>query len=143
MISPHLDRLADALTELRYAGPLYARQLPLTVRNESNLRSRWATRERAAEQRQVVGMALGNAMREFGLRRENVRLAVRLLRLYSGRGQAMDDDGLARAFKAVRDGVADALAIDDRNPRVVWVPDQQRSDVTAVRIEFYRLKETP
>lgn len=32
----------------------------------------------------------------------------------------LDDDNLASACKAVRDGIADALGIDDRDPRVSW-----------------------
>ncbi len=32
----------------------------------------------------------------------------------------LDDDNLAFAFKAMRDGVADALGVRDRDPRVSW-----------------------
>jgi len=34
--------------------------------------------------------------------------------------RAMDSDNLARSAKAVRDGIADALGIDDGDPRIDW-----------------------
>lgn len=32
----------------------------------------------------------------------------------------LDDDNLRSALKACRDGIADALGSDDRNPRIKW-----------------------
>lgn len=34
--------------------------------------------------------------------------------------RALDDDNLAFAFKAIRDGVADGLGVRDNDPRVSW-----------------------
>ncbi len=48
---------------------------------------------------------------------------VTLTRLSVG---TMDDDGVVGALKAVRDGVADALGIDDADPRVTWRYDQKK-----------------
>jgi hypothetical protein len=42
--------------------------------------------------------------------------------------RALDDDNLAAGFKSVRDGIADALGIDDRDPRVTWAYAQQRGE---------------
>ena len=49
----------------------------------------------------------------------------------------LDDDNLQGALKAIRDGVADALGIDDRDPRVSWRYAQAKAGkgVYAVRIE--------
>lgn len=38
----------------------------------------------------------------------------------------LDDDNLASGFKAVRDGVADWLGIDDGSPRIRWEYDQEK-----------------
>jgi hypothetical protein len=38
----------------------------------------------------------------------------------------LDSDNLASACKAVRDGIADALEVDDRDPRVSWHYAQER-----------------
>ena len=40
--------------------------------------------------------------------------------------RALDDDNLRGALKACRDGVADWLAIDDRDPRVRWEYAQRK-----------------
>lgn len=68
--------------------------------------------------------------------RLNGRLAVRLVRIYAGRSQAMDDDGLAAAFKHVRDAVAAYFGVDDADPRIRFVCAQARGPVNLVRIDF-------
>lgn len=49
--------------------------------------------------------------------------------------RVIDDDNLAFAFKALRDGVADALGVPDHDPRVTWRYAQERGPY-AVRIEL-------
>lgn len=49
--------------------------------------------------------------------------------------RALDDDNLAYAFKAIRDGVADALGVKDHDARVTWAYAQERG-AYAVRIEL-------
>jgi hypothetical protein len=39
----------------------------------------------------------------------------------------LDDDNLRGALKAVRDGVADALGLDDRHPLIEWHYAQDRA----------------
>lgn len=39
----------------------------------------------------------------------------------------LDDDNLAYAFKAARDGVADFLGIDDGDPRLKWLYAQRKA----------------
>jgi len=61
--------------------------------------------------------------------------AVRLTRVAP---RPLDDDNLQRALKAVRDGVADWLGVDDRDPRVRWFYAQAvdgRPRYQAARIE--------
>jgi len=40
--------------------------------------------------------------------------------------QELDDDNLARSFKAIRDGIADAVGVDDRSKRFRWKYDQEK-----------------
>lgn len=40
--------------------------------------------------------------------------------------RALDGDNLQNAFKAIRDGIADRLGVDDRDKRVRWVYDQEK-----------------
>lgn len=48
----------------------------------------------------------------------------------------LDGDNLQGAFKALRDGIASRLGVDDRDPRVSWLYDQERGRAReyAVRI---------
>lgn len=50
----------------------------------------------------------------------------------------LDSDNLESSQKAVRDGVADALGIDDRDPRVTWLYAQEKAKGYAVRITITR-----
>ena len=87
----------------------------------ANQREHWRTRaKRAKQQRQaadlLVRVALGGTFILFPVAVVITRIAPR----------ALDDDNLAGACKSVRDGVADALGIDDRDPRVKWAVAQRR-----------------
>lgn len=85
--------------------------------------------ERHGAQRRVLSTSSG----EFAY-----PCVVRLTRLSSGE---LDGDNLAMAFKHVRDGVADALGIDDRDSRIVWeyAQEKQPRGTYAVRVELQRL----
>ena len=39
----------------------------------------------------------------------------------------LDDDNLRGALKSVRDGIADAFGMDDRDPRVTWLYGQRKA----------------
>lgn len=62
-------------------------------------------------------------------------VTVRLVRVSPRR---FDDDNLQGAFKAIRDGVADAFGIPDNDPRIRFQYDQERGEPNeyAVRIEI-------
>lgn len=51
----------------------------------------------------------------------------------------LDSDNLEASLKYVRDGVAKALGIDDRDPRVRYVVDQRKGEpkTNLVRLELY------
>jgi hypothetical protein len=60
------------------------------------------------------------------------RLAVTLTRFGPGE---LDDDNLAAGFKPLRDGLADALELNDRDPKLRWLYVQRRTPKTyAVRV---------
>lgn len=54
---------------------------------------------------------------------ERLRVAVRLTRVAT---RKLDDDNLAYAFKAWRDGIADCLGIDDGSARLTWEYHQRK-----------------
>lgn len=92
----------------------YAEALPSTA----NLREHHMSRaNRAKCQRKTAATECARA------KRVPMPLTVMLTRLGK---QRLDDDNLAHAFKAVRDGVADALGIKDNDPRVQWLYAQEK-----------------
>lgn len=140
--SPALLRQRDAITVCVEREPVLRFELPFRIQSTANLREHWA--EKAARvKRQRESTAL---MCRVELHRQRVsgvlgfqrvdRLVVRLLRVAP---LELDDDNLAAALKACRDGVADALGVNDRDPRVTWVCDQEKGKPKeyAVRVEVY------
>lgn len=91
--------------------------------SEANQRGHWSKgAKRAKEQRSVARMKVygAGAVRLRGW----TALAVTLTRLAPRR---LDSDNLQRALKAVRDGVADALGVDDGDPRIEWRYGQRKA----------------
>lgn len=53
--------------------------------------------------------------------------------------RALDSDNLAISAKHVRDGIADAIGIDDGSPRIEWIYQQGKGPYgVAISIERYR-----
>ena len=48
----------------------------------------------------------------------------------------LDSDNVQRALSAVRDGVADALGINDGSDRLTWTYEQEKQNAYGVRIEI-------
>jgi crossover junction endodeoxyribonuclease RusA len=96
--------------------------LPIRTVSEANSREHWAKKaKRAAQQRAIVFASLRN------MRAEEIPppIVVKLTRV--GR-RFLDDDNLARSFKAVRDGIADAIGVDDGDSRIRWHYAQRKGD---------------
>lgn len=98
----------------------------MRLESEANKRGHWTRgAKRAADVRGTVtmvirsqrgGMTPGKLALDRGMVVTMVRIAPRPL----------DDDNNARACKAVRDGIADWLGIDDRDERVSWRYEQRK-----------------
>lgn len=105
--------------------PLY---LEVKTVSEPNMRGHWAKRAaRAKAQRRRAHTLCAAAAAAVGL-----PVAVTLTRIAPSAG--LDDDNLRGALKAVRDGVADAFGLDDRDGRIRWGYEQQRGREYGVRI---------
>jgi hypothetical protein len=112
--------------------------LPLRVESRANLptatrHGRMAAAKKHKIQRASTCLALRAPLAHVSGRLSSTTV-VRMVR-YAPR--QLDDDNLASALKSVRDGVADALGVDDRDPRVVWVCDQLSSPTHGVAVEIY------
>lgn len=101
--------------------------------SEANRRDHWAVRSgRAKAQRYVAYVAAVAAIRKPI--RDRIRGGGRwriVLTRFSPR--RLDSDNLAGALKAVRDGIADALGINDGDPRFSWRYEQEVSIAKATR----------
>lgn len=100
-------------------------QLPLRIVSEANQRGHWASgAKRAQEQRGITRLSM-QSRGAWDLAATSL-LARHTLRVTLGRiaPRRLDSDNLQRGLKAVRDGVADAMGIDDGDARVEWVYDQ-------------------
>lgn len=98
--------------------------------NSANERVHWAVRARRAKtQRQEAYLATRAALvGNFSL---EPPMTITIERVGKRR---MDSDGLAISGKGVRDGIADALGIDDGNPCLTWVYRQSVGKAYSVKI---------
>lgn len=103
--------------------------LPIHTVNESNARGHWAEKaKRAKAHRRAAALAVKVGAQKLcrGL------ISVTLTRVSPG---TLDDDNLRSALKSTRDGVADALRIDDGSPVVQWLYAQMGGDQHEVIVE--------
>lgn len=116
--------------------------LPLRLVSEANARGHWAKgARRAKQQRGVVRLAVRAQWRRLPAGALTA-LVVTLTRIAP---RQLDGDNLQRALKAVRDGAADALGVDDGDPRIAWRYAQERPPIPrsyAVRIEVGTREDT-
>lgn len=101
--------------------------LPLHTVSESNSRDHWRKKAKRVKGHRLVAKSKTPEHR--------LPCVVTLTRIAP---RALDDDNLRGALKAVRDGVADKLGTDDRDPRIEWRYAQARGKAReyAVRIDL-------
>lgn len=89
-------------------------ELPVRIESVANKREHWARKAERTRQHRFAAIAVPP---------HPVPCVVTLIRVAP---RALDDDNLRSAFKALRDGIADRLGVNDRDPRVRWEYDQVR-----------------
>lgn len=93
--------------------------IPVKTYSKLNAREHWAVRSRRTKtERRAAGYIVPNTTPVAGTTVTLTRISPRPL----------DDDNLRGALKAIRDGVADRLGIDDRDSRVTWQYGQRRGE---------------
>jgi hypothetical protein len=105
-------------------------EIPMPVPSLANMRGHWSKKARIVKrQRAVVAMAL----RAKAFWNVNCRCRVTLVRVAP---RQLDGDNCIASMKAIQDGVADWLGVDDRSPVVAWAYQQERGrpKYQAVRI---------
>ena len=98
--------------------------LPIKTLSEANLRTHWAQRaRRVRSQRENACLLVRVKLGRPPARASQIR--VRLTRIAP---RTLDSDNLAAALKAVRDGVADALGMDDGDECIEWAYAQRKGE---------------
>lgn len=110
----------------------FAFEMPIAVVSEANLRdNRFVHSRRVRQQRELAGKY---CKMRLGRREWPGRYRIVLTRLKGYRQRDYDDDNLRPAFKAVRDGIAQYLAIDDGSKRLTWEYRQEKGGKPGVRV---------
>lgn len=114
--------------ELETWRTLAACSLPLRLVSEANAREHWGAKARRVKQhRYVAGIVLRPRLGKVPAG----RLAVVITRVAPRR---LDGDNLQASAKALRDGIADALGIDDGDARVTWLYRQRAAKTYACEV---------
>ena len=111
-------------------------RMNMKIVSVANLRMHWAVKAKLVrDQRTRTRMSLNAAAQSSGA--EMLPVTVVLTRVAPRR---LDGDNLQSGFKAVRDGVADWLGLDDGNGLIDWqyVQRSGRAGEYAVEIEVIR-----
>lgn len=103
--------------------------LPLRTYNTANCRWHWAKKAKYAKDCRQAAFFLA---KQHGISQAPVgAFVVRLVRIGKKR---MDSDGLAISFKGIRDGLAQAMGIDDGDLRIDWQYSQEIGKNYGVKI---------
>lgn len=105
--------------------------LPFRVRSLNAREHLQVKARRVARERGVTRLAMSAPCAQYRARPPE-QLTITLTRVGPRR---MDDDNSCGALKAIRDGVADALGIDDGDPRLTWEYRQEKGPF-GVRVEL-------
>lgn len=145
------EAIASALAEpapgasARWIFPILAKTISEANRSRvASVRGRIIQAARArAQRKQALLVTRAGLAKGVSWPRDVQAIAVRLTRHAPSDG--LDDDNLRSAFKAIRDGIADALRIDDGDRRIAFEYAQRRAPkgVYFVLVEIRALAEAP
>lgn len=108
----------------------------MTIPSATNMREHFMARARRVKAQRQAALVLGRL-----LPRWSVPLIVTFCRVAP---RPLDSDNLANAFKAVRDGVADALGVSDApSGGVEWLYSQRRGAPHQHAVEVFVWRPTP
>lgn len=114
--------------------PVLVIVLPLPDRGLSpNARGHWSKKNRLTRKARIIAKL--RTLEAFGGRTPPAVSKYRL-RFYFPDARRRDDDNAAASCKAYRDGIADALRMDDSGLRMMREPDM-RTDRKTPRLEVY------
>lgn len=107
--------------------------IPLRLKSVANLREHWTVKaKRTKHERLVVTEFLwAHAGKRHGPPR--VKITITLTRIAP---RHLDDDNLRSACKAIRDGIAAWLLVQDNHPLLIWEYAQRKGEPKEYAIEI-------
>jgi hypothetical protein len=128
------------VAEVTIDGETYQRsalvetELPIRTWSVNGSRGHWSRFHKRAKEQRTATHAAVRSLILGALIRPRLPVVVTLTRLAP---RALDDDNLRGSLKALRDGVADAMGVNDNDPAVTWEYGQdRRSKSYAVRVRI-------
>lgn len=110
-------------------------EMPIEVISEMNWRGHWAIRSRRFKHQK--GLSYAYCLKYLGYpKKRGGNYQITLTRIKGKRQRDFDGDNLQSSFKAVRDGIAQYLGIDDGDGRLVWLYGQEKGKRADVRVEI-------
>lgn len=103
-------------------------------RSTMNSRTHWRVKHRESKPFRAAGAWAARLLKIAG--------ACRVVMTRFSAGE-LDDDNLAAALKAVRDGIADHAGVNDRDKRWTWVREQGKCGPGEGRVEVRVEQEVP
>jgi hypothetical protein len=94
--------------------------LPVRLDSVANLREHWAKKHKRAKAHRKSAIVI---------KKHRLPCEVHIVRVGK---RDLDGDNLQAACKALRDGIASRLGVDDADPRVTWSYSQQRGQYGAI-----------
>jgi len=92
--------------------------LDIRTESEANKREHWAVKAKRTRQQRTLAEKVCSANPDS----YSLPVLVKLTRVGKRR---LDDDNLSRSFKAIRDGIADSLDIDDGSEHIRFFCNQE------------------
>jgi crossover junction endodeoxyribonuclease RusA len=105
--------------------------IPIKTVSAANVREHYMVRARRVKSERMAAYV---CMRMAGPAPSG-KATITLTRITGPRGKTLDDDNLATSQKAIRDGIADWLGVQDDHPRLTWRYGQEKGSEWAVRVE--------
>ena len=114
--------------------------MPIEIISEANNRDHWAKKHKRAKNQK--GLAYAYCLKYLGYPRGKSDLRkkwrITLVRIKAKGQRRYDGDNLQSGFKAIRDGIAMYLDIDDGSDRLDWIYEQEKGgdERGSVRVEI-------
>lgn len=104
--------------------------------NPTNEHTHWRIRHKRSQEQRHKARVVAQAA---GVHLEPLPLVITITRVGPGK---LDSDSLPPSGKHVRDGIADAIGVDDGDDtKVTWLYAQERAKTWGVRVEIRRHDE--